>query len=458
MLSVWEKRFKRRKNNPLLDHFNASIQEDYFLWEEEIEVALVCAEALFHSGILTMSELEQVKAGLKRVKERIERGEDLSSFEDIHSAVELMLTQEIGEAGKKLATGRSRNELVVTVERLYLTKKIRELIEAIKNVQVVIVELAEKHNGLIIPGYTHLRAAQYVLFSHYILSFFWPLERAKQRLTDSLQRIDKLPLGAGALAGSSVPLDQLFLEARLGFTASVENSMDAVADRSFILEALFILGLLLLDLSRMAEDLIIFSTEEFGLMSFEPEVLTSSSLLPQKKNPDILELIRASCGRLFGHFNHLFIVLKGLPFTYNKDLQADKIPLRDGIEQALQVLKVFELTLKGLQPLSEARSKKANSFLMAADLVDYLIARGIPFRQAHGIVGEIVAFAEASGKSLDSLSLEEFNRFCARIGQDIYQLFDPQKSVEKKKSTCSTNPAAVKKQLELAKKSLALSK
>ncbi len=456
MQAIWEKRFKGRKGERILDSFNASIGQDYFLREEEIEVALAYAEALFHAGIITAEDLEQVKAGLKRVRERVEQGEDLSSFEDIHTAVELMLTQEIGEAGKKLATGRSRNELVVTVERLYLKKKINELKEAIKDVQEVLVELAEKYDSVIIPGFTHLRPAQYVLFSHYILSFFWPLERTKQRLSGSLLRIDKLPLGAGALAGSSLSLNQAFLEARLGFAASCENSMDAVADRSFILEVLFILALLLVDLSRMAEDLILFSTEEFGLVSFEPEVLTSSSLLPQKKNPDILELVRASCGRLFGYVSELFMVLKGLPFTYNKDLQADKIPLRSGVEETLRVLKVLALTLKRLQPRAELNPPRGNSFLLAADLVDYLVGRGIPFREAHGIVGEVVAYAEASGKPLDSLSMEEFNRFSNKFSYEVYQVFDPQKSIENKKSACSTHPAAVKKQLELAKKCLGI--
>lgn len=454
MQSIWGKRFQGRKNESELDSFNASIKEDCFLWEEEIEVALAYAEALFHSGIYTTNEIGQVKAGLKKVKERIEQGEDLSCFEDIHSAVELMLTQEIGEAGKKLATGRSRNELVVTVERLYLMKKTREVIDAIKNVQNVIVELAEKHNGFVIPGYTHLRAAQYILFSNYILSFFWPLERAKQRLSDSLRRCDKLPLGAGALAGSSLPLSLEFLEAKLGFTSLVENSIDALADRSFILEILFILSLLLLDISRITEDLIIFSTEEFGLVSFEAEVLTSSSLLPQKKNPDILELVRASCGRLFGYVSELFMVLKGLPFTYNKDLQADKIPLRRGIEETLQVLNVLALTLRRLQPQGGLKTPGGNSFLLAVDLVDYLRGRGVPFREAHGIVGEIVAYAEANGKALDTLSLEEYHRFSTGVGEDVYLLFDPKKSVENKKTACSTHPEAVKKQLELAKRCL----
>lgn len=454
MRSVWEKRFQGRKSDPILDSFNASINEDCFLWEEEIEVALAYAEAIFHSGIITASELEQIQAGLKRVGERIGEAEDLSSFEDIHSAVELMLTREIGELGKKLATGRSRNELVTTVEKLYLKKRVPEIIQAIKSCQAVIVELAEKHHGVIIPGFTHLRPAQYVLFSHYLLSFFWPLERGRERLLSALARIDKMPLGAGALAGSSLPLDLSLLQTRLGFAASVENSMDAVADRSFILEILFILALLLLDLSRMAEDLILFSTDEFALVSFAAEVMTSSSLLPQKKNPDLLELIRASCGRLFGHVSNLFLVLKGLPFTYNKDMQVDKIPLRCGIEETLQVLKVFELTLKKLRPGPQCPPQRINPFMMAADFVDYLLARGIPFREAHGIVGAIVAYAEANNKSLDSLSLEEFRCFSVKIDQDIYQLFDPKRSIENKKTACSTHPEAVKKQLELAKKCL----
>lgn len=449
-MKVWEKRFSQRKNLPQIEAFNASIEQDSFLYEEEIEVSRAYSQALTQAGYLAPQEVNLVEKGLNKVKERIKNGEDLSRFEDIHSAVEFMLREEIGQTAEKIATGRSRNEQVVTIEKLYLKKKIPIIINLIRQCQLSLIEQSKKYFNEIMPAYTHLRPAQYVIFSHYLMAYFWPLERGKSRLRQVLQRLDKLPLGSGALAGSPVPLKREFLKDQLGFSSLTENSIDAVADRSYLLEIAFILALLLLDLSRLAEDWIILSTDEFGLLEMEPEIQTSSSLMPQKRNPDILELIRASCGQIFGYVTNLFIVLKGLPLAYNKDMQVDKVPLKKMIEKTERVLEVLDLVIKKIKPARLKREKEIDYSLMAMDLVDYLVKRGLPFRQAHGLVGEIVGYADAKGVALNRLSLETMKKFCPLFSEDISQVFDPWFSIKNKKTSGSTNPDEVKKQIEMA--------
>jgi argininosuccinate lyase len=301
------------------------------------------------------------------------------------------------------------------------------------------------------PAYTHLQQAQCVLFSHYIMSFFWPLERAKSRLRDALKRIDVLPLGAGALAGSTIPIDRDRLAKSLGFGAVSENSLDTVSDRSFILETLFVLAMLMLDLSRFAEDLIIFSSREFGFLVLDDAVATSSSLMPQKKNPDIYELIRAAAGRLFGHVSRLFITAKGLPSTYNKDLQDDKAPLRQGIEEAARVLDVFRIALEKIKLDPGEIARKLDPSLFATDLADYLTGLGLPFREAHGVVGEIIRTSEKRRKPLDRWTPDEFRHFHPRIGDDVVKIFDAAHSVRLKRTRGSTHPDQVKAQIQVAK-------
>jgi len=442
-MKVWERRFKGRREDPRLEAFNASIREDAFLASAEIASSKAYAKALRRAKVLTAAELGKITSGLAKVIERIEAGADLGSFEDIHSAVELMLIEEIGEAGKKLHSGRSRNEQVVTDERLFLKREIPRLLESLRACQRAVIRLAERYPDIIMPGYTHLQQAQYVLFSHYIMSIFWPLERAKSRLRDAFRRIDVLPLGAGALAGTTAPLDRKFLAEILGFAAISENSMDAVADRSFILETLSALSLLLLDLSRFAEDFVIFVLDE--------AIATSSSLMPQKKNPDFFELIRAGAGHLFGLFSRLFITVKGLPSTYNKDLQEDKVPLRQGLEETARILEVFRITLNKIRPNRKEIERKAEPFLVATDLADFLAGKGVPFREAHGVVGEIVGYAEKKRKALNALTLREFRAFHPLIGDDARVIFDPARSIRLKKTSGSTHPDRVKDQIRKAK-------
>jgi argininosuccinate lyase len=450
-MTLWDRRFEKRRADPRLDAFQASIREDAFLWRAEIEASRAYAEALRRAGALTAREFSLIGSGLAAVKRRIAAGEDLAAFEDIHSAVELMLTEEVGEPGKKLHTGRSRNEQVVVDERLYLKDEVPRLIGLVGRCQLAVIDLAERHPDVIMPAYTHLQQAQCVLFSHYIMSAFWPLERAKSRLRDALKRIDVLPLGAGALAGSTIPIDRDRLARSLGFGAVSENSLDTVSDRSFILETLFVLAMLMLDLSRFAEDLIIFSSREFGFLVLDDAVATSSSLMPQKKNPDIYELIRAAAGRLFGLVSRLFITAKGLPSTYNKDLQDDKAPLRQGIEEAARVLDVFRIALEKIKLDPGEISRKLDPSLFATDLADYLTGLGLPFREAHGAVGEIIRTSEKRRKPLDRWTPDEFRSFHPRIGDDVVKIFDAAHSIRLKRTSGSTHPDRVKAQIEVAK-------
>jgi argininosuccinate lyase len=450
-MKVWDRRFAGRREDPRLEAFNASIREDAFLAGAEIAASRAYARALRRAGILSAKEAAVLDRGLARVKKRIDGGEDLSAFEDIHSAVELLLIEGVGEAGKKLHTGRSRNEQVATDERLWLKAEIPALLVRLRACQRALIALAEKHPDVVMPGYTHLQQAQLVLFSHYVLSFFWPLERAKSRLRDALTRIDVLPLGSGALAGTTVPIDRAALARSLGFAAVSENSLDAVGDRSFILETLSALALLHLDLARFAEDAVVFSSREFGFLVLEDAVATSSSLMPQKKNPDFFELLRAGAGRAFGHFGRLFVTVKGLPSTYNKDLQDDKAPLRAGIEDAARALEVFEITLKNIRPDRDAIASRIEPYLYATDLADHLTAKGVPFREAHGVVGAVVRHAEKHGRPLDRLTPRQFRTFHPLFGDDVLETFDPVRSIRLKTTSGSTHPARVKAQIARAK-------
>lgn len=448
---VWGRRFAARRDVPALEHFNASIGEDAFLLGAELAASRAYALALARAGVLDGGELAALLKGLIAVEKRVAAGEDLARFEDVHSAVELLLIEEAGEPGRKLHTGRSRNEQVVTDERLFLKAGLSEAARAVSGVQAALLDLAGSAPDAVMPGYTHLQRGQPILFAHYCLSYFWALERGKHRVADALKRVDVCPLGSGALAGSTVALEREELRAELGFAAVSENSLDAVADRSFILESLGALGLILLDLSRLAEDLIIFTTAEFGFIALGAEAATSSSLMPQKKNPDVLELLRAAPGRLFAHYSRLFLVLKGLPSSYNKDLQEDKEPLRRGVEDSLRTLEAAQAVLRNVRPAPERMAEAIDPAIFATDLADVLVERGLAFREAHGLASEAVRRAEASGRSLDRLSPEELRAIHPALSGLPAGLFDPQDSVRRKKTSGSTHPESVRGQMRRAR-------
>ncbi len=451
-MKLWERRFKDRKEDPYLEEFNASITEDFFLFNSEIIASKAYAKALHEAGILSDEELSQILNGLDEVVERVKAGVEARKYEDVHTLVESLLIDEIGDVGKKLHTGRSRNEQVVTDEKLWMRGRIIGLIELLKELQRTVIKVAEENFDIIIPGYTHLQQAQPVLFSHYIMSLFWALERDKDRLLMALKGLTSSPLGSGALAGTTIPIDREKLAKEMGFREPTENSMDSVADRSFILDALFAISMIAIDLSRFSEDFIIYSSREFGFLELEDHISTSSSLMPQKKNPDFFELIRGKTARFISYLTSLMVTLKGLPMTYNKDLQEDKFPLFRAFTEIEEIIMVFNKCLLGIHPAQENILRKMDSFMLATDLVDYLVAKGIPFREAHGIVGELVYTAQAEGKELKQLSLDEFKKFSPAFEDDVFEIFDFRKSVERKKTCGSTNPEFVRKQIERAKK------
>jgi len=453
-MRVWEHRFKSRQSVPVFEKINSSIEIDKYLYNEEIEASIAYACALNKAGVLTNHELDEIVSGLNIVHKKIEAGEDLSIYEDIHSAVEFMLINEIGKTGGKLHTGRSRNEQVVTDERLYLKGKIGEILNLIYSIQKRIISLAEDNMGMIIPGYTHLRRAQFVLFSHYIMSLFWQINRGSQRLAEVANRVDVCPLGSGALAGTTIPLDRENIRERLGFARISENSIDIVSDRSFILEALFVLSLIMLDISRFAEDMIIYSTEEFNLITLDDELVTSSSLMPQKKNPDIFELLRQSPAKIWGHINNLFITIKGLPSTYNKDLQEDKLPLIHGINVGIDTLKVFYEALGRFKFLTKNTYSSPDNYMFATDMAERLVNQGLPFREAHGVISKLMADSEQNNKSLKDYSDAELAEIHPQLNRNLFNGLDRVTSVNMKKTVGSTNSSKVQRQIEKAKKIL----
>lgn len=427
--SVWGRRFEGQAREETFDRFNASIGEDLFLAEAEVAASKAYARALRRAGVLTGEEAEGIERGLERVGARLAAGESADRFEDVHSAVELMLTEEIGPAGQKLHTGRSRNEQVATDERLWLKAKIPEALAAVEAAEAALEKLAAAHPRALWPGYTHLQPAQVVPFPLWAESYVEPMRRAGDRLREALARVDVLPLGSGALAGTMVALDREAMRTDLGFGGITRNPMDAVSDRTFILDVLYALAVLMLDAGRLATDLVLYASREFGLIEMDAAIATSSSLMPQKKNPDIFELVRAAAGAAAGRLMEVFMTLKGLPSAYNKDLQADKRPLREGMEEPIRVMWVLAAALGHIRPRREIPASALDPGLYATDLVAYLVGKGVPFREAHGAVGAAAGEAERSGRPLNSFSPEEWRRFSPFFGDDVMEVFNPRRSV-----------------------------
>jgi argininosuccinate lyase len=451
-MKLWGGRFKKATGG-LMEHFNASIGFDWRLWAADIEGSMAYARALERAGLLTADEVDQLIQGLEAVAREFEGGEFeiKPSDEDIHTAVERRLAELVGQVAGKLHTGRSRNDQVATDLRLYLMWEIPDLCQRLGELQEAIVTKAEQHLEVIMPGYTHLQRAQPVLFSHWLLSTFWMLQRDRERLDDLEKRVAVLPLGAGALAGHALGIDRQFLAAELGFRAVCENSLDAVSDRDFVAEFLFWAALLQTHLSRLAEDLIIWSSAEFGFVELDDAYATGSSLMPQKKNPDSLELLRGKVGRMVGHLVTLLTVLKGLPSTYNKDLQEDKEPLFDALDTLELALPVAAGVVRTLKVNAEAMAAALDDAMLATDLADYLVRRGVPFRQSHELVGRAVRRAEALGLPLRELPLAEFRAISEAFNDDLYAVFDHRRSVEARDSCGGTATAAVRQQIERAR-------
>jgi argininosuccinate lyase len=452
-MKLWDGRLAAAGTDGLMESFNNSLAFDRALIEEDIAGSSAWARALSRAGVLKPAEAERIVAGLSQMRDEYGRGalEFLPSDEDIHTAVERILIERIGDTGAKLHTGRSRNDQVVTDLRLFTIKRLAALGGRVRSLQAALVKRAEADAGVIIPGYTHLQQAQVVLLPHYWLSFVFALEREKQRIAHASSAADLMPLGSGALAGSGFAVDRQQLAKDLGFSAVSDNSMDGVAARDFVLEALSAIASLGLLLSRYAEDLIIWSSREFGYVELSDAWSTGSSMMPQKKNPDSLELIRGKGGRFVGNYMRFAATLKGVGLTYYKDLQEDKESLFDSLAQADQVLAVFAEVVKTLSVNAAAVSARRDSMLWATDVADYLVSKGLPFRQAHKVVGSLVRHCLERGLTLDKVPQSVLKEFSPAFASDVAAVFSWDAAIEHRGIAGGTGSASVQAQLQKAR-------
>jgi argininosuccinate lyase len=454
----WGGRFTE-KTAPAAEIFSASIHFDMRLYRYDIAGSKAHAKMLAEIGLLTGHELELILTGLTEIESEIESNIFVfrPELEDIHMNIEKALVGKVGEAGEKLHTARSRNDQVALDMRLYLRDESQHLIELLAELQKGFVSLAREYLGVIMPGYTHLQRAQPVMLSHHLLAYYEMLSRDKERLSDGLKRINVLPLGSGALAGTSLPIDRGFVARELGFAAVSANSMDAVSDRDFMVEFLAACGLVQIHLSRFSEELVLWTSQEFNFADIADRFCTGSSIMPQKKNPDMPELIRGKSGRVVGNLMALLMVLKGLPMSYNRDLQEDKEPVFDSVDTVSQSLAVMIELLSGLsfnrEILGDASKK---GFMTATDLAEYLVRKNIPFRQAHAIVGQAVAYCITNAKELTDLSFKELQKFSDTIAEDVFEVLGAEGSVNSRTTSGGTASTPVLKALEKAEADLGI--
>jgi argininosuccinate lyase len=452
---AWGGRFEQETDR-LMEEFNASIGFDRRLWREDIEGSRAYAEALARQGIITEEEAAALVNGLEQVAGEIERGEFVwrEADEDVHMAVERRLTELAGPVGGKLHTGRSRNDQVATDMRLWMLKAADSAGEALKALQRTLLDRARPHLETLMPGFTHFQQAQVVSLAHYLLSFFWMFERDCDRFRDLRRRTAVLPLGSGALAGHALGIDREFLAARLGFDKVSPNSMDAVSDRDFVVEFISDSALVMTHLSRLAEDLILFSSSGLRFVTLSDAFTTGSSLMPQKKNPDALELVRGKAGRVIGRLAGLLATLKGLPSTYNKDLQEDKEPLFDTFDTLSRSLAITERVVATLEFRPETMAASLDDFLLATDLADYLVRRGLPFRSAHEVAGRLVRECEQRRVSLRDLPVEVYRGMSELFEPDVKETLRFETSLRMRSTEGGAAPDAVRRQLAQAEKAL----
>ncbi len=423
MAKLWGGRFQKGTDR-LVEEFHSSLSFDQRLYKYDIAGSIAHARMLGKTGIITAEESQSIVVGLEELLFEIESGRtELSpDAEDIHSCLEQLLIAKVGEVGKKLHTARSRNDQVALDIRMYLKDEISQLIVLLRGLQVSLLNLAEKNIETMMPGYTHLQRAQPVTLAHHLLAYYHMFRRDEDRLADCRRRVDVMPLGAGALAGTTFPLDRGYVAEQLGFSAITGNSLDAVSDRDFAVEFAAAASLIMVHLSRFCEEIILWSTAEFDFIELDDSYSTGSSMMPQKKNPDVAELIRGKSGRVFGDLQTLLTMLKGLPLAYNKDMQEDKEALFDAVDTVKKCLVVFKPMLETMRIKKENMdSATIGGFTNATDLADYLVSKGLSFREAHEVVGKVVLYCLESGKSLEQLSLKEYKTFSLLAGEDIYE-------------------------------------
>ncbi|MCT2595630.1 argininosuccinate lyase [Staphylococcus warneri] len=449
---AWGGRFEAQPEE-WVDEFNASIDFDQNLIDQDVQGSIAHATMLANQNIISQDEAHTIIEGLKAIQKDVHQNKIAfkASLEDIHLNIEHELIQRVGKAGGKLHTGRSRNDQVATDMHLYTKEEVNGIIELIKSLQQTILSIANQHVDTIMPGYTHLQRAQPISFAHHIMTYFWMLERDKSRFQDSMKRIDNSPLGAAALSGTTHPIDRHETQKLLNFSAVYENSLDAVSDRDYIVETLHNISLTMVHLSRFSEEIIFWSTDEAKFITLSDAFSTGSSIMPQKKNPDMAELIRGKVGRTTGHLMSMLVTLKGLPLAYNKDMQEDKEGLFDAIHTIKGSLKIFEGMLDTMtvntNRLNETVTK---DFSNATELADYLVSKNVPFRTAHEIVGKIVLDCINKGVYLLDVPLEDYQSHHESIEADIYDFLKPENCLKRRKSYGSTGQDAVKHQLSVA--------
>lgn len=458
MKKPWGGRFKD-KTAKILEEFSESVSFDRRLWKEDIEGSIAHAKMLHKQGIIDDKELNQLIEGLQEISKEIEEGRFVfrTELEDVHMNIERALIDKIGATGAKLHTARSRNDQVATDLRLYLRKEVSEIVELIHALQKTLISLAEKNIDTVMPGYTHMQKAQPVLLGHHLLAYAWMLKRDLERFKESLKRINQCPLGACAIAGSSLPIDREFTARQLGFEGVIPNSMDAVSDRDFVLDVLYAGSVVMMHLSRLCEELIVWSTDEFQFIELPDRFTTGSSMMPQKKNPDPAELIRGKTGRVYGNLISLLTTMKALPLAYNRDMQEDKEPVFDTIDTVNLSLRIINEILPEIKFYREKLESSAEEgFTTATDLAEYLVRKGIPFRLAHEITGKIVLHCIEHGKKLSEMKIREFKEFSDKIEEDVYNILTASGSIEAKKSYGSTSKQMLIKQIKLLKKTTGL--
>lgn len=448
-MKLWSGRFTKETDKGV-EAFTSSIEFDKRLYKHDIAGSIAHAKMLAKTGIILQEEGEQIITGLEEIQKEIEDGifEFKPELEDIHMHIEQALTKKIGKSGEKLHTARSRNDQVALDTRLYLREELNNIIELIKNLQQIIIQQAEDNIEIIMPGYTHLQHAEPVLFSHYLMAYFWMIQRDVERLQDCYKRVNIMPLGAAALAGTSLPIDRRYVAELLEFQEITQNSIDTVSDRDYIVEFLSGASLIMMHLSRISEEFILWSTSEFGFIELDDAFCTGSSIMPQKKNPDICELTRGKTGRVYGHLFSLLTMMKGLPLSYNRDMQEDKEPLFDTIETLKMALSCYRGVLDTLIVKKEQMcAGLEKDFSIAVEMANYLVKKGVPFRQAHHIVGNIVG----TDKQPLSLSLEDLKQFSSAFSEDIFDILKPDEAVERKTSYGGTSSVSVQEQIKKAK-------
>jgi argininosuccinate lyase len=444
---LWGGRF-RKGTDPLVEEFHSSLSFDRRLYRYDIQGSIAHVRMLGHAKIITPKEAETLVAGLRAVLADLDAGRVEFSpreDEDIHSLVERLLVDRVGEVGKKLHTARSRNDQVALDVRMYLKDEIMIIRGLLDDLQRTLLDLAERHTDTLLPGYTHLQRAQPVSLAHHLLAYVEMFHRDAERLSDCYRRTDVMPLGAGALAGTVFPIDREIVARELGFAAVTENSLDAVADRDFAVEFCAAAALIMVHLSRFCEELVLWSTAEFGFVELDDAFATGSSMMPQKKNPDMAELIRGKSGRVFGDLQALLTMLKGLPLAYNKDMQEDKEALFDAVDTVKKCLLVFTGMVRTLRFREAAMDQAARGgFTNATDLADYLAGRGVSFREAHEIVGRVVLYALEHGKNLEEITLDEYRRFSEAVREDVYAAIRVENCLAARKARGGPAPATVR--------------